>query len=82
MWEKGNTIIDGIPLKYEAKVFKEPSILGIEDGRVSKLEVVKDLGDGRWHADLVLLQYDRGWGYQSNDAIAKKALDYILQLYN
>lgn len=48
-WEKGE--VDGY--KYWAKVYEEGSIYGIDEGRISKLEVRKD---GK-----TVTNYDRGW---------------------
>lgn len=81
MWEKGRFIINGLPFMYEAKVFGKPSELGINNGRVSKLEVVHDLGDDRWHSDFMIILYDRGWVYKMDDPITDRVLNYILRLY-
>lgn len=82
MWKEGNITIDGVEFKYQAKVFQEPSKFGIGGGKISKLEVTRDLHDNRWHQELNILQYDRGWVYKSDDVLAKKVLTYILNLYN
>lgn len=82
MWKNGNFTINGVPLKYEAKVFQEPSELGINEGRISKLEVAMDLGDGKWHPAFTIVSYDRGWVLEPDDEVSKKALDYILDLYD
>lgn len=50
MWEKG--IYRG--LNYVAKIFDIPSPSGINNGRISKLQVNDN--DGR-----IILKYDRGW---------------------
>lgn len=47
-WYDGN--IDGYHI--QAKIFEEPSIFGIDSGRISKLWIK---GNGE------LLNYDRGW---------------------
>lgn len=82
MWKEGNIIIEGVELRYQAKVFQEPSKFGIGGGNISKLAVTHNLHDDRWHSELEILIYDRGWVYKSDDAIAEKALTYILNLYN
>lgn len=82
MRKEGKFTIDGMPLMYQAKVFQDPSELGINGGRISKLEVTIDLGDGKWHRAFTMLIYDRGWTLEPDDDISKKALDYILKLYD
>ena len=41
----------------EAKVFRRPSSWGINEGRISKLNLYKPLGDGWWD---LFYEYDRG----------------------
>ena len=49
MWKKGT--LDGYV--YEAKVYAEGSVYGINGGKISKLQVKLD--------DRVVANYDRGW---------------------
>ena len=44
---------DGTTYTFAAKVFDEGSIYGINEGRISKLEIRRD--------KTFLLNYDRGW---------------------
>ena len=78
MYRTGWFVIDGISFKYEAKVFGEGSQFGIDDGRISKLEVMKKMDDTSW---ILIIHYERGWDIQPKDEIDKKALNYILNLY-
>lgn len=71
-------MIDGISFKYEAKVFDTGSPFGIDNGRISKLEVMRKTGEDSW---TLIILYDRGWEIRPKDEIDKKALNYILNLY-
>lgn len=78
MYRTGCFVIDGISFKYEAKVFGKGSQFGIDDGRISKLQVMKKTGDTSW---TLIVLYDQGWEIQPEDEIDKKAFNYILNLY-
>ena len=78
MYRTGCFVIDGISFKYEAKVFGVGSPFGIDNGRISKLEVMKKMDDTSW---ILIIHYERGWDIQPKDEIDKKALNYILNLY-
>lgn len=77
MWREGKFVIDGVELLYEAKVYDERSLFGINGGRISKLQVVK--GSYTW--DNTIINYDRGWDIKPKDDLSRKALNYILNLY-
>lgn len=47
-------------LTFEAKLYDEPSIFGIDKGRVSKLTIYNQCGD--W-----IVNYDRGWDISPNE---------------
>lgn len=81
MWEEGTFIIDGVIFKYEAKVFEESSQFGINDGRVSKLQIVKYTRDNPWTWENTVINYDRGWDIEPRDEVAERALKYVLDLY-
>ena len=78
MYRTGCFVIDGVSFKYEAKVFGVGSPYGIDNGQISKLEVMKKTGDTSW---ILIVLYDRGWEIRPKDEIDKKALNYILNLY-
>lgn len=81
MWEDGSFIIDDIKFLYSAKVFDVGSEFGINNGRISKLQVVKDIGEDSWTWDNTIINYDRGWDIRPRAGIEKKALQYVLDLY-
>ena len=59
-----DAVIDGHWV--QAKVFRQPSSYGINEGRVSKLAVAIDerplgLSSGRNFHDNLIIHYDRGW---------------------
>ena len=73
MWKKGSLYIKGIILSYSAKVYDEGSEFGINEGRISKLEVRKD-GE-------LIINYDRGWDLKPEDEIAETALLMLLNYF-
>lgn len=70
MWTKGK--INGFD--YQIKHFDESSVFGIDEGRISKLWILKD---GKTYAN-----YDRGWDIYPTDAEAKQVYNEILKKYN
>lgn len=82
MWESGTVVIDGVAFLYDAKVYAVGSPNGIKNGRVSKLHVVKDIGDDSWTWDNTIINYDRGWDIRPRTKLEKKVLKHILDLYN
>lgn len=70
MWEKGIIKIGNTEVKYVAKVYEEPSIYGINKGKISKLSLIIK-GECVTH-------YDRGWDVKPTCETAKKALEKIL----
>ncbi len=63
---KGNWVYGSTSNGYvfEAKVFDEPSYYGIDEGRISKLEIKKE--DASWK--VTVLVFDRGsWGFRDQD---------------
>jgi hypothetical protein len=55
---------------FLAKVYDVGSVFGIENGRVSKLQV--------WRADREVMNYDRGWDQVPTSRRDRKALKEIL----
>jgi VCBS repeat-containing protein len=76
MWKKGTISIPetGEIYSYCAKVYDVGSMYGINEGRISKLEIRKD---GKW-----LFNYDRGDDINELDEGGKKAYQIILQKYD
>ncbi len=54
---------------FHAKVFSEPSAHGIDDGKISKLQVKKD--------DVEVINYDHGWDVRPETPEQKEALHRI-----
>ena len=73
MWRKGTLVIKKQLLTYCAKVYDEGSEYGINEGRISKLEVRQD--------NKLLLNYDRGWDIEPDCELAEIALAMLLDLY-
>lgn len=69
MWTEG--IVNGY--EYSTKVFDEASSMGINNGRISKLDVKK--------GGKLVFRYDRGWDKRPATAADKKALKAILSRY-
>ena len=69
MWYKG--YVDGY--HYQAKVYDEGSIYGINEGRISKLWMSRD---GR-----TVVSYDRGWDIRP-DAEAQAAFEKIIARFS
>ena len=55
---------------FLAKVYDVGSVFGIENGRVSKLQV--------WRAEREVMNYDRGWDQRPTSRRDRKALTEIL----
>ncbi len=70
MWKNGK--IDNC--EYWVKNYDEPSIYGIDEGRISKLTVKRD---GR-----EILNYDRGWDLEPQTDADREVLAKILAKYN
>jgi len=70
MWSNGK--IDGN--EFQVKHFENGSEYGIDEGRISKLEIRKD---GK-----LLVNYDRGWDKKPKDAAVKAVYEIILKRYN
>jgi hypothetical protein len=58
--------------KFEAKLYDDGSVFGINDGRVSKLEIKDAKG-------ITVLNYDRGWDVE-NDEVTNPYFTAIMEL--
>lgn len=79
MWSKGTIGVpqkDGsyIVCKYWVKHYEEGSEWGIDEGRISKLEIRIN---GK-----ITANYDRGWDIEPEDEITQTALAILLKEYN
>lgn len=59
---------------FTMKHFPQPSIYGIDGGRISKLDIR--------HNGETVCHYERGWDMKPSDANAEKALTEIILKYN
>lgn len=79
MWSKGTIGVpqkDGnyIACKYWVKHYEEGSEWGIDEGRISKLEIRIN---GK-----ITANYDRGWDIEPEDETTQTALAILLKEYN
>ena len=75
MWKHGKFKINGIIYQWCAKVYDEPSEFGINNGRVSKLEIRR--------GDTTVLNYDRGWDIKpDNDADVENIYRCIMCMFS
>lgn len=70
MWVEG----EAYGYHYYAKVYDEPSKYGIENGRISKLEITDPNG-------IICCHYDRGWDIEPTDDEIEKVMQHILSLH-
>lgn len=80
MWYEGSFNIGDDKFRYCAKVYEHGSKYGIDGGRVSKLEIVRDTGLHSMVNDPVV-QYDREWVVKPRTNVAKEALKHVLGLF-
>jgi len=66
--------------KICAKVFSEPSVFGIKNGRISKLQVC-DTSQLHWGFDGCYLNYDRGWDMRPKNEPERKFLNDLLTAF-
>ncbi len=74
MWKEFYLEVDRKLVKVCMKQFEEGSEFGIDNGRISILDV-------RFKKDLII-SYSRGWDIKPKTDFEKKVLDKILKLYN
>lgn len=73
MFSDGELLIDGVTVTYDIKHYQEPSIYGIDEGRISKMVLEID-GEA-------VAVYDRDWDVYPTNEIAKKALSILLERF-
>ncbi len=79
MWKRG---VIGIPddkgryvsCKYCVKCFEKGSGWGINNGRISKLQIKIN--------DVLVCNYDRGWDIEPINEVAEQALAILLKEYS
>lgn len=80
LWKEGTIGVpvgngDHVIAHYMAKVYDEPSVYGINEGRISKLQIKID--------GVAVAEYDRGWALEpaESDEAVQVALAIILDSY-
>lgn len=78
-WHEGlicipNSNGDSTPVKYWVKAYDEPSEYGIEEGRISKMELSIN--------GHTVCNYDRGWDIYPETEEANLAYAILIQQYN
>lgn len=74
MWKQGSLKIHGDIYKYYAKVYESGSQFGIDGGKISKLQIIRE--------DMTVYSYDRGLDIPPADEGAQLALEIILHTEN
>lgn len=69
-WKEGTIIIDDSRYRYEGKVYDQDSEFGIDQGRVSKLRIIKD--------NKLIINYDRGWDIVPDTEEEEKAFTEVM----
>ncbi|UUV46894.1 hypothetical protein [Bacillus phage vB_BanS-Thrax4] len=79
-FEKNDNWVNGLvndgEFYFEAKLFEEGSIHGINEGRVSKLSI--SIGDSWTGFKTCITNYDRGWDIKPQTAIAQAVYNEVL----
>ena len=75
MWNTGKIKVGSKVVEYSMKRYDNPSNMGIDQGRISKLTLKVD---GK-----IILNYDRGWDATGRwNRTARTALKYLVANYN
>ena len=75
MWSTGKIKVGSKVVEYSMKRYDNPSNMGIDQGRISKLTLKVD---GK-----IILNYDRGWDVTGRwNRTARTALKYLVANYN
>lgn len=70
MWKEGSLYIKQQVIHYWIEYFDKPSIDGIEEGRISKLELCRE--------GMVIADYDKRWNLEPADEAAEIAIAILL----
>ena len=74
MWTQGTIKAGKQVYRYWVKHFEEGSVFGIDEGRISKLQINCE--------DMVVCSYERGWDVEPADANTKNVLAILLSRFN
>lgn len=74
MWDEGMITLDGVVYHYFVKHFKAGSRFGIDDGKISKLEIRR--------GNTTCVHYDREWITRPVTEIETTIYEMLIKLYN
>ena len=74
MWKTGVIKTESSTIRYWIKQYEEGSEYGIDEGRISKLTLVRE--------DKTIANYDRGWDLLPTDNEAELVLAILLKQFN
>lgn len=82
MRKQGYITIDGHTFRWEAKVYEQGSIFGIDNGRISKLWLAEYVGDPTSSMCKEAACYERGWEHRPDTPQAQAAVKQLIKKYN
>lgn len=82
MWQEGEFEIDGSKFRYEVKLIPKDFHCGIDGGCIVKLWVLHDTEDNIKLIFDPVAHYDEGWNVKPRNSLGRKALEYVLRLFN
>lgn len=82
MWKQGYITIDGHTFRWEAKVYEQGSVFGIDNGRISKLWLAEYVGDPTSSRCKEAACYERGWEHRPDTPQAQAAVKQLIEKYN
>ena len=74
MWTQGTIKVRKKVYRYWVKHYEEGSEFGIDQGRISKLQIDCE--------DRVVCSYERGWDVEPDDAYTENVLAILLTRFN
>lgn len=82
-WEATSNWISGKigSLHFEGKIFANSSVFGINEGRISKLNITDPRIKGMFW-ETCLFNYDRGWDFGPNTLESEELLNTLLECFN
>lgn len=79
MWKQGYITIDGHTFRWEAKVYEQGSVFGIDNGRISKLWLAEYVGDPTSSMCKEAACYERGWEHRPDTPQAQAAVKQLIE---
>lgn len=81
MWKEGNFEIENNSFQYKVKIMPANYNGGLHGGRVVKLTILHNTENERKLIFDPIAHYDDGWNVKPRNSIGKKALEYVLGLF-